>query len=272
MISRGFATLRNNLHTILYPVSLDMITLTVGALLMGISMQPTQTLQLTLNPGLSLLNDLLADDNQFLSFTIDRGIHGVQGSSVLMFLSLLIVVVVISAFFHAGVIGLLYEGVQGNSTAFSTLALYGKAHFLRFIGLYVFITILLLLGTFFLSIFFTLGFLGFLIISILFLVLRILFIFLEFTIVTDKINVLNALTKSLDYFRQRVPGTLEVIFAMLVFNTVIAFILNNWAHPFTFLLLLVPYAYIIFGLQFSLMHALHDIQTKEIDSQENARV
>ncbi|WP_096186819.1 hypothetical protein [Evansella halocellulosilytica] len=251
MISKGFKTLQTYTSVAMYPIILDISFFIFTLIVAGYRHISTASFQFSIHPGLPSISNILEDRTIIHPLRFDIGEEGMAGIIIIAFIASILLL----AFVEGGFIALLNQTILDDTEVeFHTFITYGKKHWKDFI-IVLFIQIILVLCMFFITIIF--NFIGFFISIILAIVLRILFIFWEYTIVSENIRPTEALSKSREYFKHRVPDTSFVIVAIICFNLAFGFIVNLIPHPIFFLMFIVLYGYLATGFQFSLMHTFH---------------
>lgn len=263
MITEAYEKLNRVKALVLYPIMLDFIAFLLGIAIVDFPSTSTFTLQFSLNPGLPSINHVIEQNvmvNNGLYFSSDPDAFPMA----MLFTSIFFLL--IGAFIQAGFIGLLYHAIftQGR-ISFQTFLKYGSRFWSRLLLVEVIVIVVMIVGGLFTIPFGLYGIVAFLLALF---ILRILFIYWEFTIIVEDISVIHALKRSWQYFRNRVPETMNVIVTILLLNLLVSFLVNSIWNIVTFVLAIFVYGYLATGLQVTLMMTLQMIMINSTTPEE----
>jgi len=255
LIAQAFRRLSQNLMLFVLPLVLDAALFVYGLSQHGFGAGTKMSFKIALTVGLPSVGQIL--DRPVVADPLTLPLSGGAIISGTVLLAMLVFLVV-SAFIQAGYVGLLQDAAGNGRTEISRFFQYGSEFFVRFFLLNLLIFVFFLIaGGLLIAVFRMAGVFLFLLV---FLILRVMFVYLEFTIVTDNLPLGQAFSRSLGYFRRRVPETVTVIAAILILNFVFALLMNAvWQLP-VFLVLTLIWLYLAAGLQLALMMSLQKIQ------------
>ncbi len=258
MIQQGFAKLSRNLLLVAIPLLFDLLSFFLGLFLHGFSGGSKMTLKVNLTVGLPSVSELL--DRTLMANGVHIDLHGLSLTGLALLLPLLFLL--FSAFLQGGFIGLLHDVAAGRRATLDRFFRHATHFFARFLVIQLVLIVgVLLAGTVLMLL---LGLFGVLLFMISFLCMRILFVYFEFTVVADDISLGEALRRSREYFRNRIPETTTVIFANLLSSLLFALLINAIWTPPVFLLCMIAYDFIACGLQLALMLTLLKIREKSL--------
>lgn len=232
----------------LYPIMLDITALVIGLYLVGFIGESTFSIKLILEmgfPSVSHISNISVFANQV---TILNELDVVYTYIV----AIVILLIVVRAYFQGGYIRFLSHIIKGNKYSFKQFMRDGKKHCLQFVFLEIIIYFLKITIATFLLLFFPLA--GSMFTLFFLITIRIIFIYLEFTIVEENVSVPAALKISRKkYFRSFYPTTLLIIF-MYALTSGLSFLLHDeWSYLMIFSMIII-YSYLMTIIQAVFMH------------------
>ena len=233
------------------PIIIDLIGLIIAILFFKYKTISVLSIRPAISIGLPSINTVLHPVNQFLTYN-----YGDDLQVALLFVA--IIWFFVGAFIQAGYLCYLVDEFTTRSADFATFIQAGRHFFLRFllVGLitvplsFVIGLIIVLFNTF-----------GIILGFVLLLVLRIIFIYWEITIVSDDVGVISALFISREYFRKRVPETINVIVFILLMNMGFSLVINYIPFIPVYTIGIILYGYCASVLNGTLFLSLDLIKT-----------
>jgi len=227
----------------LYPIILDILALATGIYLVGFIGKPMFSIKLILEMGLPSVSDI----SNISLFANQATILNELDVVYLYVVFIVIILVMLRAFFQGGYIQFLSNIIKEKKFSFKQFIHAGRKYWLQFMLLEIVIYLLKICLASFLLLFFPLAGSAF---TLFFLIgFRIIFIYLEFTIVEDNVSIPAAIKKSRKYYFKSFYPTTTLIIVMYLLTSLLSYLLHHyWSYAMVFSMIFI-YAYLMTIIQ-----------------------